>query len=133
MIRLATEQDIPVLVRGMLQLRQQTAWASVEGDYSDVSLRQFLTLRLRAIDSVCYLWDDPVDACCGITLNTMFHPPYLPYVHEWAWWGAPRPAVQCWHACLEWGRRQGAVYSLRVQSQPGPATSVHELAIWEKL
>ena len=131
MIRLATEQDILWLIEQMLIVKSTTAWKDVPGAYHADTLRPFLLNQLRAADSVCYVWDDPVDAFCGVTYGRMHVPPHLPYVFEWGWAGPPKHAVACWRACTHWATRRGAVLACRSVSQPG--VSIRETLTWERL
>jgi len=132
MIRLATAADIPWLVEQMLRVKAETNWRTLEGDYTAETLRPFLTTCLGSAHSVCYLWDDPMDAFCGVTLGAMYLPPHLPYVFEWGWAGPSRHSIECWRACRRWGQRHGAVLAARGLAD-SRTTQIRETITWERL
>ena len=138
MMRLATERDIPYILEGMLQLKQQTGWAAyVQPGYNATSLTTYLYDRLYDPQSVCVVWQ-PLNgipsAFCGGSLSTFHLPPHMPLVFEWGWFGRPRHAAQCWHHVKQWGKKHGATLAFYSRSTPGRrANRVQEHQTWSVL
>ena len=135
MLRHATPEDIPWLAHQMLLLKTLTGWATYpQPGYNYESLTRFLTLRLVASDSVCWVWCPAgvPTAFCGGDLQTFVLPPYMPCVLEWGWGGERRGAVRCWHALVAWGRDHGAQLAGRVQPSCGYAPNrIEEYIKWK--
>lgn len=137
MLRLATYEDIPEIVDGLIKLKQHTGWSQYrQPGYNPSALREFVTQQLNSAVSVCYVWDTGrgIQAFCGGELRRFNLPPYMPCVLEWGWYGPARESVRCWKKVRQWGVLRGAELAGRVH--PRPATSkrrVVEEVIWEIL
>jgi hypothetical protein len=137
MLRLATDTDIPELVRMMLAVKADSGWANEPGAYNADTLTEWTALQLRESWGLCVVWEaDParLSAFCGVTFDALLHPPHLPFVYEWGWYGPVREAALCWRACTDWGRKHGAVYGKRATSNGRVhARRIEETMTWEKL
>lgn len=136
MIQLAQESDIPLLVQGMLQLKQSTGWSQYyQPGYNATTLSQFITDRLYDSRSVLYVSYDTSNvlrAFCGASLNQFYLPPYMPLLFEWGWFGQPRAATQCWQYAVRWGKKRGAqlVGRVRARNSQQPRKIVEEY-VWK--
>lgn len=137
MVRLATYDDIPVLIDGMLQLKEQTDWKKVKhAGYDKESLQQHWRAALGHQYTVVYVYerDGKVVGFCAATLTRHPLPPYLGIIHEWGWYGSRRAVAACWRAVCEWGKRRGATFAMRAVSKPTKRMNrVYEQLTWEVL
>lgn len=136
MVLSAWYEDIPQLREMMKQLKPQTAWAQVQGDYSDTTLDTFLGSRLNDPRSMCKVFKDRgrITGFAGVALSQFYLPPYMPLVFEWGMGGDKRAAVKCYRACCEWAKSKGAEWAGRVSASPGDRSDrVLEPIVWSKL
>lgn len=135
-IRLATPSDVPVITSGLLELKQQTAWAQCPHEgYTHAALVEFLDEQLRNDDAIMYVYDTgTVSAFCGGALARFYLPPHTLFVHEWGWFGDKRGCAACWQAVKQWGKKCGAYAARRVLARPGHSrTRYREETTWEVL
>ena len=136
MVRLAYHQDIPQVTQLLYNLKAQTAWALVEGEWNNAHIQQFLHEQLRDPRSVLYVWDAGTNltAFCGCSTSRFYLPPHMPTMFEWGWAGPKRAATACWVACRAWAKKRGIHFACRVTGRPGShARRIHEYVTWEVL
>ena len=107
----AIEKYIPQIARQWYQLKQETAFAQLEIEWSVPLCATYLQEVLEKPGSYIAIevTNGKVTAACGASLVHLLTPPHPLTVTEWLWTGTGKPAARVWKECREWGKAQGAL------------------------
>src|SRR5690348_11119427 len=102
----AQVQHIPQIARQWYQLKQETAFAQLDIEWSVQLCATHLQHILGADNTylAIELQGNKVIAACGATLVHLLTPPHPLTVTEWLWVGKGKAAVRVWQECRVWGK-----------------------------
>ena len=107
----AEVSHIPQIARQWYQLKQETAFAQLDIEWSVPLCATHLQEVLDKDNSylAVEIHQGKVVAACGATLVHLLTPPHPLTVTEWLWVGKGKAAARVWRECRQWGKRNGAV------------------------
>lgn len=130
-VRLATEQEIPLVAERMLHAREQLGYGKILPSVTPLALTKWLYTLLTK-DATCRVFvaeeDGKVLGHVGAGLSRTFLPPHTLYVSEWAWYvekgASKRVGVALWKEAVAWGLTMGAKISCYAIPQRGTSERV---------